>query len=109
MPHCKLDWSQLSRLDFEKPSTKKFPCLRLAYEAMAAGGAQPCAFNAADEVAVAAFLEGRLPFLGIAAVIEKTLERMPGLHPSNIQDVLAADHEARRIAMVEVARRNKRR
>jgi len=108
MPHCRLDWQKLARLDFAAPSTKQFPCLRLAREALQAGGAQSCAFNAADEVAVAAFLEGRLPFLGIAAVIEKTLEKMPRLHPSNIADVLAADGEARRLAGEEVTRRNKR-
>lgn len=109
MKHCQLDWKKLSRLDFEPPSYQRFPCLRLARESLRAGGAMPCAFNAADEVAVAAFLEGRLPFLGIAAVIEKTLEKMPRLHPSNIEEVLAADGEARRIARHEAVRRNKRR
>lgn len=109
MKGCQLDWGKLRRLDFEAPSTKKFPCLRLAFESLRAGGAQPCAFNAADEVAVAAFLERRLPFLGIPAVIEKTLERMPKLRPSKIEDVLAADGEARRLANEEVGRRNKRR
>lgn len=109
MKGCQLDWAKLKRLDFEAPSTKKFPCLRLAFEALRAGGAQPCAFNAVDEVAVAAFLEGGLSFLGIPAVIEKTLERMPKLRPSKIEDVLAADGEARRLASEEVARRNKRR
>jgi len=108
MPHCRLNWEKLRQLDFAPPSTKQFPCLRLAREALRAGGAQSCAFNAADEVAVAAFLEGRLPFLGIAAVIEKTLEKMPRLHPSKIDEVLAADREARRLATIEVARRNKR-
>jgi 1-deoxy-D-xylulose-5-phosphate reductoisomerase len=80
----------------------------LAYAALRAGGAQPCAFNAADEVAVAAFLQKKLPFPGIPAVIENTLRRMPRVHPSNIQDVLAADGEARRLAAEEVARCNKR-
>ena len=68
-----LDWTKLRRLDFAKPSTRRFPCLRLAKEALKAGGALPCALNAADEIAVAAFLEGRLPFLGIPEVIESVL------------------------------------
>ncbi len=109
MKHCQLDWAKLTRLDFEPPSYEKFPCLRLARESLKAGGAQPCAFNAADEIAVAAFLEGQLPFLGIAQVIEKTLKRMPKVHPSNIEDVLAADREARRLATEEVLRRNTKR
>ncbi len=108
MNHCQLDWQKLSRLDFEPPSYRRFPCLRLARESLKGGGALPCAFNAADEIAVAAFLEGRLPFLGIAAVIENTLEKMPRLHPSNIEEVLAADQQARRLATDEVVRRNKR-
>src|SRR6202022_1319378 len=65
-----LDWPKLKRLDFGKASTRRFPCLRLAREAMKKGGALPCALNAADEIAVAAFLERRPPFLGIPEVIE---------------------------------------
>ena len=64
-----LDWKKLTRLDFAKPTTRRFPCLRLAREAMKKGGALPCALNAADEIAVAAFLERRLLFNGIAEVI----------------------------------------
>ena len=99
-----LDWSGLKRLDFEKPSVRRFPCLRLAREALAQGGAQPCALNAADEVAVAAFLERRLAFGGIAEVIENVLERMPSVRLGTVSDVLAADVEARRLACEEVAR-----
>ena len=91
-----LDWTKLSRLDFEKASTRRFPCLRLAREAMEKGGALPCALNAADEVAVAAFLEHRLPFLGIPEVIESVLARTPRTRFSSIDDVLSADAEARR-------------
>jgi 1-deoxy-D-xylulose-5-phosphate reductoisomerase len=69
-----LDWTKLKRLDFEKASTRRFPCLRLAREAMKKGGAWPCALNAADEIAVAAFLERRLTFAGIPEVIERVLE-----------------------------------
>jgi 1-deoxy-D-xylulose-5-phosphate reductoisomerase len=99
-----LEWSKLRRLDFQKVSTRRFPCLRLAREAMKKGGALPCALNAADEVAVAAFLERRLPFLGIAEVIEKVLARMPRSKFEKMDDVLAADLEARRMAQEEVNR-----
>ena len=99
-----LDWRKLRRLDFAKVSTRRFPCLRLAREAMKKGGALPCALNAADEVAVAAFLERRLPFLGIAEVIERVLARTPRVRFEKMDDVLAADAEARRTAKEEVNR-----
>ena len=98
-----LDWSKLKRLDFEKASTRRYPCLKLAREAMKRGGALPCALNAADEVAVAAFLERKLPFLGIPEVVERVLGRMPRLKLQKMEDVLSADAEARRIAKEEVA------
>jgi len=99
-----LDWTKLKRLDFEKASTRRFPCLRLAREALKKGGALPAALNAADEVAVAAFLAGRLKFVGIAEVIDRVLERMPRMKLGSIHDVLTADSEARRIAKKEVDR-----
>jgi 1-deoxy-D-xylulose-5-phosphate reductoisomerase len=99
-----LDWARLRRLDFEKVSTRRFPCLRLARAALIEGGAQTCALNAADEVAVAAFLERRLAFPGIAQVIEQVLETMPRIRLETIDDVLAADAEARRLARNEVVR-----
>ncbi|HUC52650.1 MAG TPA: 1-deoxy-D-xylulose-5-phosphate reductoisomerase [Candidatus Cybelea sp.] len=99
-----LDWSKLKRLDFLKASTRRFPCLGLAREAMKKGGAFPCALNAADEVAVAAFLERRLPFLGIAEVIERVLGRTPRVKFEKIEDVLTADGAARRMAREEVER-----
>jgi 1-deoxy-D-xylulose-5-phosphate reductoisomerase len=99
-----LDWGKLKRLDFEKASTRRFPCLRLAREALKKGGALPCAMNAADEVAVAAFLEQRLPFPGIAEVIERVLERTPRVKFEKMDDVLTADGEARRMAREEVAK-----
>jgi 1-deoxy-D-xylulose-5-phosphate reductoisomerase len=99
-----LDWRKLRRLDFARVSTRRFPCLRLAREAMKKGGALPCALNAADEVAVAAFLERRLPFLGIAEVIEAVLARTPRAKFEKMDDVLAADAEARRMAKEEVGR-----
>jgi len=95
---CALDWSTLKKLDFEEVPAAKFPCLSLAKHALRQGGPLPCALNAADEVAVAAFLEGSLPFLGIPAVIEQVLDRMPASRLHSIEDVLAADAEARRLA-----------
>ncbi len=99
---CQLDWAALRRLDFEKVSPRKFPCLSLAREALRQGGALPCALNAADEVSVAAFLARRLPFTGIPRVIERVLERMPAGKLTGMDDVLAADAEARRLANEEV-------
>jgi 1-deoxy-D-xylulose-5-phosphate reductoisomerase len=99
-----LEWSKLKRLDFQKASTRRFPCLRLAREAMKKGGALPCALNAADEVAVAAFLERRLAFLGIPEVIERVLGRTPRTRFEKMEDVLTADAEARRMAREEVER-----
>jgi 1-deoxy-D-xylulose-5-phosphate reductoisomerase len=99
-----LDWSKLRRLDFAKISTRRFPCLRLAREAMKKGGALPCALNAADEIAVAAFLERKLPFLGIPEVIERVLARTPKMRFEKMDDVLTADSEARRMAQEEVNR-----
>jgi 1-deoxy-D-xylulose-5-phosphate reductoisomerase len=99
---CALDWSALRRLDFEEVPEGKFPCLALALEALRLGGPLPCALNAADEVAVAAFLAGRISFPCIPAVIERVLDAMPQTAVHSIDDVLAADAEARRLAQ-EVA------
>jgi len=99
-----LDWRKLKRLDFEKVSTRRYPCLRLAREAMKMGGAWPCALNAADEVAVAAFLQQRIPFTGIAELVENVLARTPRVRVEKMSDVLDADAEARRIAREEAGR-----
>ncbi len=95
---CALDWSALKRLDFEAVPPRKFRCFELAYEAARQGGPLPCALNAADEIAVAAFLDKKLPFLEIGKVIERVLEKMPRSRMGSIDDVLAADAEARRLA-----------
>ena len=92
------DLSTLSQLDFSPPDFARFPCLRLAYEAAEAGGAACIALNAADEIAVAAFLDGAIPFTGIARTIERVLERTPAAHPDTIAAVLASDSEARSLA-----------
>jgi 1-deoxy-D-xylulose-5-phosphate reductoisomerase len=99
-----LNWAKFKRLDFEKVSTRRYPCLRLAREAMKKGGGLPCALNAADEIAVAAFLERQIPFLGIPEVVEAVLARTPRMRVEKMDDVLAADREARRIAQEEVSR-----
>ena len=89
---------ELKRLDFAAPDFDKFPCLRLAYEAAEAGGTKTIGLNAADEVAVAAFLEGKIKFTDIPRTIEGTLNETPAGHPESIKEVLAADAEARRVA-----------
>jgi 1-deoxy-D-xylulose-5-phosphate reductoisomerase len=98
-----LDWSELRRLDFQKASPRRFPCLRLAREAMKKGGALPCALNAADEVAVAGFLDHRLPFLAIAEVVEAVLSKTPSTKFNSIAEVLHADSEARRLASESIS------
>jgi 1-deoxy-D-xylulose-5-phosphate reductoisomerase len=89
------DLAQLTRLDFEQPDFERFPCLRLAYEAAEKGGAHSIALNAADEVAVEAFLARKIPFPGIPRTIEMVLERTPDSHPETIAGVLEADSQAR--------------
>ena len=97
-PGLKFDLATLSQLDFSAPDLARFPCLRLAYEAAATGGNACIALNAADEIAVAAFLEGRIPFLGIPRTIEQVLKETPAGHPASINEVLQADLAARETA-----------
>ncbi len=85
-------------LEFAAPDEETFPLLRVAREAGERGGTFPCAYNAANEVAVAAFLDGRLPFLGIAAVVEETLAVVDGGPARDLDELTAADAEARRRA-----------
>jgi 1-deoxy-D-xylulose-5-phosphate reductoisomerase len=92
------DMAKLGQLSFEPPDFARFPCLRLAYQAAEAGGAACIALNAADEIAVGAFLEGTIPFSSIPRTIETVLEVTPPRHPETIQDVLGLDEEARRVA-----------
>jgi 1-deoxy-D-xylulose-5-phosphate reductoisomerase len=92
------DLAQLAQLDFSQPDFERFPCLRLAYEAAEAGQSACIALNAADEVAVAAFLSGQIPFLGIPRTIERVLELTPRAQPQSIAEVLAEDRAARIIA-----------
>ena len=90
-----LDLAAAGALTFEAPDLETFACLRLALEAGEVGGTAPCVLNAADEVAVAAFLAGEIPFTGIAAVIERVLEEMPSQPVTHFDDLFAADAEAR--------------
>jgi 1-deoxy-D-xylulose-5-phosphate reductoisomerase len=92
------DLASLRHLDFEPPDFERFPCLRLAFEAAEKGGAHCIALNAADEVAVEAFLEGGTTFTGIPRTIKKVLASTPESHPATIAEVLAADREARQTA-----------
>ena len=98
----------LRKLDFYPPDMAKFPCLRLAYEAAEAGGSRTIALNAADEVAVAAFLDGQIGFLGIPQVIQATLDETAVTHPESIQQVLTVDSDARQVARRQVEHLNKK-
>lgn len=93
-----LDLAALGRLHFEKPDAARFPCLGLARAALEKGGAMPCVLNAADEVAVEAFLAGRLGFADIPRVIERVMARTPEVRCNSLSDVLECDVEARRRA-----------
>ncbi|HTT89057.1 MAG TPA: 1-deoxy-D-xylulose-5-phosphate reductoisomerase [Acidimicrobiales bacterium] len=99
-----IDWSKLGRLDFEVPDPDTFPCLGLAYEAGRQGGTAPACLNGANEVAVEAFLNGRLRWVDIATVIDEALTRFEATEPRDVDDVLAADAEARALAHEAVAR-----
>ncbi|MEO8004479.1 MAG: 1-deoxy-D-xylulose-5-phosphate reductoisomerase [Betaproteobacteria bacterium] len=93
-----LDLFTMGSLQFERPDLQRFPCLRLAYQALEAGGNAPAVLNAANEVAVASFLSGRLPFTRIAGVVEEVLTRVPPGRARTLDDVLAADAQARSAA-----------
>jgi len=98
VPFGVIDWRQLQRLDFETPDRDTFKCLDLAYVAGRAGGSAPAWLSAANEIAVEAFLAGRISWLQIAEVNDATLQRHDGVALRSVADVLAADAEARRIA-----------
>jgi len=97
-PATPLDLARIGRLDFESPDEDRFPALRLARQAGEAGGACPAVLNAANEVAVAAFLERRIGFLDISAIVERVLSGYSGKKPAMIADVLEADRQAREAA-----------
>jgi 1-deoxy-D-xylulose-5-phosphate reductoisomerase len=103
VPMRPLDLAEVGALTFEHVDTDAFPCLRLARDAARAGGTAPCVLNAANEVAVHAFLEGRLSFLGIPAVIEAALERLPPGPVRAFESLYEADREARAVAAELIA------
>ncbi len=91
------DFAKLSNLTFENPDTDKFPCLKLAFEAIKTGETMPCVMNAANEVAVAAFLDRKISFTDIANVINKTMEKHDLIKSPNLEDIISADDWARKI------------
>jgi 1-deoxy-D-xylulose-5-phosphate reductoisomerase len=105
VPVRPLDLAEIGALTFEPVDEEAFPCLRLAREAAIAGGTAPCVLNAANEVAVHAFLAGRLPFLGIPAVVETALEQLPAQPVRAFDSLYEADREARAVAAEAVADR----
>jgi len=98
--NTRLDLAAIGRLEFRAPDPDRFPALRLARQALAEGGSRPITLNAANEVAVAAFIAGQLRFLDIAGVVGDVLARLAGDEPTSIDDILAHDGEARRLAAV---------
>jgi 1-deoxy-D-xylulose-5-phosphate reductoisomerase len=103
-PYGRIDWSTLSRLDFEPPDLDVFPCLGLAFAAGRTGGTAPAWLNAANEVAVTAFLAGRLAWSAIPDVLERVLARHDGGRAATADDIVAADARARALAGAEVGR-----
>jgi 1-deoxy-D-xylulose-5-phosphate reductoisomerase len=97
-PVPRIDWAQSRQWEFHAPDFDKFPLLGLAYESLHRGGASSCILNAADEVAVAAFLAGKIRFPAIARVVEETLNRMPYREPASISEILETDGNSRRKA-----------
>jgi 1-deoxy-D-xylulose-5-phosphate reductoisomerase len=99
-----LDLLAHGRLDFESPDLDAFPCLRLAFDALAAGGTTPAMLNAANEIAVSAFLQGRVGFLSIPALVEDTLAALPRQPADSLDTLIAADADARRHATQAISR-----
>ena len=93
-----LDMFKVARLDFEAPDSERFPCLRLAYQALANGGSAPAVLNAANEVAVDSFLKCLMPFTAIPAMIEDVMQTIGRRDIATLDDVLAADGMAREAA-----------
>ena len=99
-----LDFTKLLSLDFRTIDLTRFPMLRLAQETMVAGGCAPAVFNAANEIAVAAFLAGQITFLAIPQVVDSTLQQTNHLEPADLAAVLTCDAEARRVAAAVIAK-----
>ena len=97
-PVPKIDWRHARQWDFLPPDFAKFPLLQLAYDCLQAGGSATCTLNAADEIAVEAFLEGRIPFPAIWEVVQDTLSKMPVRRPATVDEILEIDRESRSMA-----------
>jgi 1-deoxy-D-xylulose-5-phosphate reductoisomerase len=101
MPLPRLDLAAIGRLTFEGADEERFPCLRLAREALRAGGALPTILNAANEIAVQAFMAGRIGFYGISSMVEAVCAALSARYsgaPASVREALAIDEEARRVA-----------
>jgi 1-deoxy-D-xylulose-5-phosphate reductoisomerase len=94
----KIDWLAARQWDFQPPDYAKFPLLRLAYDCLETGGSATCTLNAADEIAVEAFLDGRIPFPAIWEVVQETLSKMPVRQPGTVGEILEIDRESRAMA-----------
>jgi 1-deoxy-D-xylulose-5-phosphate reductoisomerase len=97
-PVPRIDWAQARTWEFEPPDFQKFPLLQLAYDSQKAGGSATCTLNAADEVAVDAFLKEQISFPGISEVVAETLSRVPARVPRSVGEVLEIDRESRETA-----------
>ncbi len=105
-PVPRLDWTEPRQWSFAAPDARKFPALRLAREAFRAGGSAGCTLNAADEIAVEAFLDGRISFPSIAEVVEETLQRVPNREAASIQEILEIDERSRVVARTIITERS---
>jgi 1-deoxy-D-xylulose-5-phosphate reductoisomerase len=97
-PVPRLDWTQAATWTFDPPDFKKFPLLKLAYQAQTTGGSAACTLNAADEIAVEAFLAGQISYPAIAATISETLQRVAVSEPQSVSEVLEIDRASRQAA-----------
>src|SRR5206468_9606321 len=97
-PVPKIDWSATRSWDFSPPDFDRFPLLKLAYQCQETGGSATCTLNAADEIAVEAFLQGRIGYLSIYEIVQETLSRMPSRTPRSVGDILEIDRESRIVA-----------
>jgi 1-deoxy-D-xylulose-5-phosphate reductoisomerase len=104
-PVPKINWAEARKWEFLPPDYDKFPLLKVAYQCQEAGGAATCTLNAADEVAVDAFLQEKIAFPSIHEIVSETLSRMPAKTPGSIAEILEIDRHSRRVARELVAAR----
>lgn len=97
-PVERMDFSELAKIDFDKPDCETFKCLRLAFQAGKAGGIMPCVMNAANEVAVKAFLENEIKFLQIPDIIERTMGQFSAEKVENLEQLIEVDQSARKVS-----------